>query len=454
MKETVTLKELIAIAVRRGRLMIVLAVICALVLGTVGIVEQVKLIDAPANLAATIQAEHEAAIESYEQQKAQLQEDLEKYQRYMKKEQDYHEKSTYLKIDPYNKAYVQIDLAITDFDENTFQQVFEVEGTPVDFIVSRIQNQFLIRWRNVDLQKELNSELPDMYLREVVHLNAQSGGLLEITAIGNTVEEAEKLAKAAYRFVQESQNVVSKSAYPHDFALLNESAKVLVDMNMESEQKAAKDRLASYADTVESTQQKLDNLKAPTPREQITVKTAMVEGAKNVILGCALGVFLGVLWAIISYLFSNKLAFSFQLEQLLAAPMMASVPGKKNIWNKLADKMTGERVWKTQEEAVCYLKESASLRLTQGQRILLLSTLNCKEDSKTVQLIKDELATTSGAVEYVSDASRNARTLRALANSDYVIFLERCSASKLCQINTVITLAQEQGKPIKGFIMI
>ena len=218
--------------------------------------------------------------------------------------------------------------------------------------------------------------------------------------------------------------------------------------------KWAKENMEAYVLTVEATQKKLDELKKPAPRAQITVKTVLVEGAKNAVLGGCLGVFLGVLWAIVSYLFSNKLTVSSQLEQLLSAPMMVAVPGKKNIWNKLADKMVGERVWKTREEAANYLKEAAALRLKQGDRIVLLSTLPCEEEEQAVALVKKELASVGSTVQYVKSARQSAQTLNALANSDCVIFLERCNASKLRDINTVITLAEEQGKPIKGFIMI
>ena len=126
----------------------------------------------------------------------------------------------------------------------------------------------------------------------------------------------------------------------------------------------------------------------------------------------------------------------------------------KEIWNKLADKMVGERVWKTREEAANYLKEAAALRLNQGDRIVLLSTLPCEEEEQAVALVKKELASVGSTVQYVKNARQSAQTLNALANSDCVIFLERCNASKLRDINTVITLAEEQGKPIKGFIMI
>lgn len=454
MKETVTIKELAAIVIRRGKWMIVLALIFALILGAFELSQQISAMNAPDNTLEAIETRYQDALKEHQEEEERLNKELQKLQRSLQEEQKYYDQSLLMKIDPYNKAVSLINLAITDMEDSTFLQVFQIEGTPVDYIVSRIQNQYLVMWRSVDLQEVLGGDVSDKYLREVVGVKAQSGGLLEIVAYAETEAEAERRASAVYAYLTKSSSVVADSAYPHAFSVLSESTKVDVDLALESTQQAVEDNIENYTSQIEETEMQLEALVPPVRDSQITVGTAAVAVVKYAVLGIVLGIILGVIWAIVSYLFSNKLTFSCHLEHKLSVPMMASMGKRKDLWNRIADWMLDERVWKEEENALDYLTESAEVRLIKGEKIVLLTTLREAVSTREVQIVIDKLEQSGYHVQYVNDAYYNGQALSAIAQNDSVILMERCGCSKMDAIDTVVSLAQEQKKAIKGYILI
>ena len=450
MKDVITLKELAAVVVRRGRLMIILALVLALALGAFGASRQISEMNSPKNTDQEIAQRNEEAMEAYLWEKATLEDELESLNRQLENELDYKENSPLMEISPYDKAVTIMNIAITDLEESAFLQVYQKEGTPVDFIVSRIQNQYLVLWRGVDLQEELSSDMSDKYVREVAGVEAESGGLMKIIAYGTTKQESQALAHKVHDFLVENSAVVAQSAYPHGFVLLSESTKIQVDTALEDTQKKVDENIETCTQQILEAEDKLAKLAEPVPETRITLATALRSGIKYGVLGAAAGVFLGALWALIAFLISGKLVFSGTLEQKLGGSMMGRVSGKKEIWNTLADRIQGERVWPSEEAALEYLQQSAKVRLTPGEKIALLTTLNEDEASPLVHRVAEKLGQAGFAVRFVGNACYDARVLSAIAECDSVILMERCGASVLAAIDTVAALAREQGKPVKA----
>lgn len=454
MKDTVTLKELAAVVIRRGKQMIILALVFALALGGFKLSQWHSKINAPENTDEQIEERYQQAVETYTLQKEQLDLNLQELEKQLHSEQEYKESSMLMGIDPYDKAVTLMNIAITDIEESAFLQVYQIEGTPVDFIVSRIQNQYLVLWRGVDLQKELGGEVSDKFIREVAGVSAESGGLLEIIAYGATKEESKALAYRVYDFLVENSNVVAESAYPHAFVLLSESTKAIVDTDLEASQKSVVDNITSYLEQIENVKNQLDELAAPAKDAKLTYSDAVGSVAKFVVLGVVTGVFAGALWAIVCFLFSSKVDFSYQLEGSLQVPLMGCITEKKNIWNAIADRLAGERVWPEEEDALNYLEESARIRLGKGEKVVLLTTLREDENNPAIRMVADRLQHSGYMVSVVGNACYNPKVLAAIAQSESVILMERCGCSTKEAIDTVAALAQEQSKPIKGYVLI
>lgn len=129
MKDTVTLKELAAIAIRRGRLAMILALSCALLLGSWRAHRLIRTATSADNSPEKIEERYQEALESYEESKEDLEKQLSRAEAQLESQREYNDKSLLMEIDSHNKAVTTINLAITDVDEGAFQQVFRLENT-------------------------------------------------------------------------------------------------------------------------------------------------------------------------------------------------------------------------------------------------------------------------------------------------------------------------------------
>ena len=133
MKDTVTLKELLAIVVRRGRFVLTLALVFAVLMGGVQMFRQVSASRQENNSPEKIEERYQEALEDYQIEKENLEKELSDAQRKLDSQQEYNEESLLMRLDPYNKYVTTINLAVTDVEEEAFHQVFQVETTPVEY---------------------------------------------------------------------------------------------------------------------------------------------------------------------------------------------------------------------------------------------------------------------------------------------------------------------------------
>lgn len=454
MKDTITLKELVAIAVRRGRLAAVLALICAVLLGGWQAWKLVKSSNDEKNSPEKIEERYREAVKNYEESKENLERQLSSAEAQLESQREYNDKSVLMQIDPYNKAVTVINLAITDVDEGAFQQVFRLESTPIDFIISKIQSQYVILWNSLDLQSSLSNRLraglEDKYLREIVTLAPADGGCLTLTASGSSKAESRALAEAAYDCLLDLQSRISEGSYLHSFAQLSDVTKISVDSDLEGVQAENLKNITSYDDNVTNLTGKLEALKEPERETVLSPLTIVKSCAKYAVLGAALGCVLALLWAVASYIFRSRPETSHQLEERLSVPFMGSAAKRRGPCDRLADAILGERSWNDEAQALAYISASARLLLPAVGQVLLASTLPLEEESlrDAVKALEDKGRT----VRFVGGAGRSPETADALRESECVVLAERPGATRWDGVTELAALARSLNKPVSGFV--
>lgn len=455
MKDTVTLKELAAIAVRRGRLAVILVLVFAVLLGGVQAAKQVKAAKSDENSPEKIEERYQEAMVDYLENKADLEKQLARAESQLESQREYNEKSLLMEIDSRNKAVTTVNLAITDIDEGAFQQVFRLEDTPVDFIISKIQSQYLILWNSLDLPASLSytprGGMEDKYLRETVTLKKADGGCLTLTVSGTSEEVTRQLADAAYECLLELQNVISEGSYLHGFTLLSSVTKIVVDDNLESTQTANLEKITTYTESIENLTKKLEDLKEPKRDSAPSLSKIILSALKYAVLGAAIGLVLDFTVVMASYIFRSRAETSRQLEQELSVPFLGSSARPKNFWNRLADRIIDERIWPDADQALAYLSSSADILLPSG-RILLLSTLPLEEEP--LRPVIKALEGTERTVRLVGGAGRSPETVGALRDCGCVVLAERAGVTRWADVTELAALARSLNKPVSGFITV
>ena len=454
MKDTVTLKELAAIAVRRGRGALILGLIFAVLLGGWRACTLIKASKNEDNSPEKIENRYQESLEVYESSKTRLETQIAQAEAQLESQQEYNDKSLLMEIAPYNKAVTTINVAITDVDEGAFQQVFRLEDTPIDFIISKIQSQYMVLWDSLDLQNALSYtpriDIEDKYLREIITLTLADGGCLNLTVSGTTVSESHKLANAAYDCLLELQSIISEGAYPHSFALLGNVTKNIVDENLGSVQMENLNRITSYTNNISNLNKQLDDLVEPERDNGTSVFTIFLSAVKYAVLGAAIGVLLALVWALVSYVFRSRAETSHQLEEGLAIPFLGSTARPTDIWNRLADRIIGERIWPDEAQALLYISSNAQALLPSAGTVVLASTLPL--DSAAVQPIAKALGGESRTVRFVGSANRSPETAEALKSCCCVVLAERSGISHWDALIELVTLTKSLDSPLGGFV--
>lgn len=456
MRDTVTLKELAAIVVRRGRLTIILALICALALGGKAAYTQFEQSRDEENSPEKIEERYLKALEEYEKEQDNLREQISRTEEQLESQKTYNAHTLLLDIDFHNKAVTTINLAITDVDEGAFQQVFRLENTPIDFIISKIQSQYMILWNSLDLQSALDDvpyeDLDDKYLREVVTLSRMDGGGLTLVAVAASEMASKQLADAAYQCLLESQPIIAGGSYGHTFTLLSEVTKVLIDSNLESTQQSCFDKIENYEANIENLTKQLEELKKPERETEISISVMAKSVVKYAVLGIAAGLLLGLTYSMISYIFRNRAETSRQISQTFSLTFLGSVVKPSDLWNQLANKILDERLWPDAGQALSFISANAKVMLPESGVVLLASTLPLTEEG--VQAVIQALSTETRTVLFVGAANHNPETADALCSCSCVVLAERAGNTKWEDIEELIALAKNLRKPVNGFVMV
>ena len=454
MADTITLKELLAITVRRAKVLIAVALVFAIPVGALCADRNIDKMYSADNTVEAIEEKYQADLDVYQKQEQILSEQLLNLERSLESQQDHLSTSVLMQLDPSNKASTVINVAIAELAQSDFDKVYSIEGTSADYIISRIQNQYLVLWEGLNLETIFGSNLTDRQWRELVVLQEKNGGVIEISVSAKTIEESAAMAEKAYAYLTGNTETIIRSAYSHTLVLLSRSSKMAADPDLEQTQKDALATIEQCKTQIRTLENELNALKEPARTEQITVATIIRDTAMYALLGGILGGIVTVVCIIVGYLFGTKLVFSDYLVQNLKIPMLVSFSAKGDLFGRLADRILGERVWNGEESALAYLSKSAAARLEPGAKVALLSSLRFKKQENFVQSVKATLENMGYSVCFVDDAVYNAEMLPAIADNDCVILLERRNVSRIKSVELLISLSGEQEKPVKGFILV
>ena len=193
MKEPISLKEILAVLVKRGCGIVLTAVVLAAALGGYQVKKQIDLSRLPENSPEQIEEEYQSALKDHEEQKLSLEEELESAERSLESQREYMDNSLLIKLDPYHVikhvAVLSIEMqeytdgvTLTDQSEDRYARM-----------LSQIQNYYKTNWNVADLHRELNTYgitgLEEKYLRERIYVE-YTDTMIIITVSGETAEDA------------------------------------------------------------------------------------------------------------------------------------------------------------------------------------------------------------------------------------------------------------------------
>ena len=456
MDSTISLTDMLAVVIQKWKGICGALLAFALLLGGYQAYKQVSLANDPENSPEKIEERYQTALEDYETQKENLQKTLENQERSLESKEEYLEKSILLQIDPYDKYVANIVFTFSDIDESA--QLFRYPNTAADYLPKKIRSQYIELWKSMDVPKDIGipkyADMEWKYLSEIVSVSSLEGELVSIQAVGSTASDAEALAGAVYDYFEVHRDVIAAGSAQHSFALVNRTTKNVIDEDLNTKRENLENEIETLKTSIEDSEKAIEDLKEPEREEGYSTKTIIKAVAKYAVLGAAAGVFLACLFICCWWIFANRAANSFQLEQLAGAPFLGSlrIPGSPA--ERLAAAVMGERSWKDAGQAEAYISQQAKAGFPKDGTVMLLSTLPEKLAGAGMDGLAKALSKDGYAVTPVLDAVHNPKAVEALQACAAVVLVEMPGRSSLTAIRNSAAQVENAGKSVLGVVTI
>lgn len=457
-EQEISLTELLAICLRRGKAALITALVFAVLLGGYQCYRQIRASQDEEYSAEKIEERYQDALEAYEKSIEDLEKSIEKTQKQLETRTEYQEKSYLMHIDPYNKYVTTIYFALTDIDEAAWDQL-HYSNTSVDYVASRIRAQYLVFWNSLDLPSDLGlsayRDSEDKYVREILSVTSADGGMICITGIGGSAVESERLADAVYGLFAEQQPTIAHSSYGHDFTVVNTVTKVTIDTGLETTQQNLEDELEGYQDTLEDYDERMEDLleEEPEKEEGYSLMTILKAVVKYAVIGLIGGLFVAFVCIWIIVLFRGSVETSYQLERGFKLPFLGSLAPKAGLFGRWANAVCGERVWKDPEQALSFSLENTRARLAGKEKVLLASTLSGARAKPAAEKFRKALSEAGCQVSWAEDIVHNPAAVQDVKESDALVLLESVPRSRMAAVADAVTLAKSADRPVAGFIL-
>ena len=472
MNAPITLKELFAMIIRRGRCALILLLLFAALFGGCRAGSLYRKYGPSGQYAQIVDSQEEESdghlyIDYYKMQASYFQAQIDNQYETQKKLMEYSNDSLLMKIDPYNKGVSTVLLTVTDYGtpKRTDSSLGGVSSE--DYIIGRIEQLYAFYFLGTDLQNNLpgypNAEAEDKYLKELVNIDFEYGGILRVTAVGRTQEEAELLANAVVQVLTDANHEIAESSVPHRLSVISWTTNSTIDDKLNKSHQAidksiqeGEEKLQDLNTQLMRINDQIETLKKgdPISGQTISTRSLIRSSIKYAAVGAAFGLFLDVVLVILLFIFGNRLEFSSQIGKAFSIPCLISTAQNRKIWSRLADRLLGEQNWSSEDEAETYLRQISGALLRGMGSVAVLSSLPLQANEQPVRSIVNALSNGDRKILFVDTAAKNADTAAAVAECDCVLLAERLYKSKITDINAVSGLVQSIGKPIAGYVML
>lgn len=425
-----SLTELLAVIVRGGWKIIIFSLIFALLLGGVSMLK-----DGPVVSQQDFTAQEKA---------------LEKAEKIAAKQWDYLEKAPAMQIDPFNEVSTVIIFAVSGVEYDEILPAGQDETDPVSYMVSRIQSQYLAIWSSMDLEQIVEGTvyegIADSYLREVVKLASKEGYVMQLKVIGNDADECKQLAQKLYGALVESREKVIKASCHHELVQLNDMVtKVDRNFTLEEHQTYNYEKMQTYLADVSQCEIALAEARTPV--------LSSAEVVKNVIVGAIVGFLLTAVWLVAAHYMKNRISSARQMENRYGMPHLGSLIEKKGVFTMLGYRVTSEKLWNDEKQALAYLYENGVNYLPENGQVAVVSTLEEIDSTVKADLMK-ALSTDGRKVVFVTDLAYNPEALAAIMQSSGIVLAERAFATQNGAVRDLLKMAKRLDKPVCGFVLV
>ncbi len=435
MAETMNMKELFALLVRRCRAVLLTALIFAVLLGGVQAFRTSRSNSDESDVSA------EEKIASQYADLAALKQQLTTTKAKVASLQEYVVQAPLMEIDPYRVYTTTMLIGLTP-----------AENAPVASASQEYSDGAVCAaWlAGTDIQKLAAdtsfAEIGNLYLQDLFSAKPLSGGVLSLRTYGTSQERAEELADMLYQGLHRQFSGES-SSIPTVNAVL--SSATLCETNTEIADKQDKifKELTTAKESLTTLTSKVQSQELALPHDDET-PSPVKSGMKYAVLGFAVGIILACLWILVKAVFSGRIETAGQLETMGGAPYWGTLAVAKRKSDRWADAILGETLWADRNAAAAHLADRVAACDSASAGIAIISSLSDQPEELDdfVAALKDRDYSVSVIMNVASDPAAFA----CLKKNGLILLAERRGMTRMERLKAVHTLMHSFSRKANG----
>lgn len=476
-EQEIDLKDLMFAVLRRWRLIILVAIVFAVLLGgfkAASGLGQMK----DAEYVASKQQEYDNSVDQYEITKERLEKEVENIKASLENQNDYMEKSMLMNINPYDEYvsaasfYVATDYQI--MPGMAYQNV-NIAPSVMAAYMGMIQNGEMYDY----VLRSMDSIPERRYLQELVTVTPDyDNNMFNIRVVCDTEDGAAKIMSLIMESLNDYSAVVSQKIGPHSLNVLSDSEAAgpeasaapgeketpgapdvyaTVDLELEKKQQEQSNRIETLNQSLTDKTKELIDLKEPEnimPSRSGAFKSAV----KYAVLGGVLGGFLAVFFICVGFLMSDKLANDREIRRRYGLMVLGVLDGAERkspfaFVDRFLDCMEGTAARRMDREKAFGVVSANVLNYVGDARQILLIT---SSDSSLLERVSGELSSALPGLTLTAGGNldREAEAIRKAASCDAVILVEKRKASSFSGIERELDMVRSLDKKVLGCIVL
>ena len=450
MAETMNMKELFALLVRRCRAVLLTALIFAVLLGGVQAFRTSRSNSDESDVSA------EEQIASQYADLAALKQQLTTTKAKVASLQEYVVQAPLMEIDPYRVYTTTMLIGLTPAENapgvSASQEYSDAENAPGDSASQEYSDGAVCAaWlAGTDIQKLAAdtsfAEIGNLYLQDLFSAKPLSGGVLSLRTYGTSQERAEELADMLYQGLHRQFSGES-SSMPTVNAVL--SSATLCETNTEIADKQDKifKELTTAKESLTTLTSKVQSQESALPHDDET-PSPVKSGVKYAVLGFAVGIILACLWILVKAMFSGRIETAGQLETMGDAPYWGTLAVAKRKSDRWADAILGETLWADRNAAAAHLADRVAACDSASAGIAIISSLSDQPEELDdfVAALKDRDYSVSVIMNVASDPAAFA----CLKKNGLILLAERRGMTRMERLKAVNKLMHSFSRKANG----
>ena len=435
MAETMNMKELFALLVRRCRAVLLTALIFAVLLGGVQAFRTSRSNSDESDVSA------EEQIASQYADLAALKQQLTATKAKVASLQEYTTHAPLMEIDPYRVYTTTMLIGLTPAENAPGASASQ------EYSDGAVCAAWLV---GTDIQKLAAdtsfAEIGNLYLQDLFSAKPLSGGVLSLRTYGTSQERAEELADMLYQGLHRQFSGES-SSMPTVNAVL--SSATLCETNTEIADKQDKifKELTTAKESLTTLTSKVQSQESALPHGDET-PSPVKSGVKYAVLGFAVGIILACLWILVKAMFSGRIETAGQLETMGGAPYWGTLAVAKRKSDRWADAILGETLWADRNAAAAHLADRVAACDSASAGIAIISSLSDQPEELDdfVAALKDRDYSVSVIMNVASDPAAFA----CLKKNGLILLAERRGMTRMERLKAVDKLMHSFSRKANG----